>query len=117
MGWASYLYAFTRGLLLVAHERVRHGLATVVDSMRESIHAIRCDCMSKVHRASRSGRGKPCAIWLFRLFSVHISRTKSFQENRLIIFQAPIVRNPLVSLMGRLVACSARISVDTQTDR
>ena len=37
------------------------------------------------------------------------------------IFQAPVALNPLVSLMGRLVACSARISGDTytqtQTDR
>ena len=40
---------------------------------------------------------------------------KSFEENRLIHFQAPVVLNPLVSLMGRLVACSAGISVDTHT--
>ena len=46
-----------------------------------------------------------------------ISRTQSFQENRPFIFQACVVLKPLVSLMGRLVACSARISVDTHTDR
>ena len=45
------------------------------------------------------------------------SRTQSFQENRPFIFRARVVLNPLVSLMGRLVACSARISVDRQTDR
>ena len=43
-----------------------------------------------------------------------ISRTQSFQENRPFIFQARVVLKPLVSLIGRLVAC---ISVDTQTDK
>ena len=41
----------------------------------------------------------------------HFSRKSPF------IFQARIVLKPLVSLLGRLVACSARISVDTQTER
>ena len=69
---------------------------------------------SKVHRGRRSRRGSP--VWLcilaFRLFSQHIAQTQSFQENRLIIFQ---VLKPLVSLIGRFVACSARICVDTHT--
>ena len=47
----------------------------------------------------------------------NISRTQSFQEIRPFVFQARVVLKPLVSLMGRLVACGARISVDTQTDR
>ena len=43
----GYLYAFTRGPPLVASSRrVWHGLVTVVDSMQESIHAIRCDFLS-----------------------------------------------------------------------
>ena len=67
----------------------------------------------KVHRASGSGRGKPSA---HGLFSRHIiSRTQSFQQNRPFNFQARVVLKPLVSLLGRLVACSARISVDTHT--
>ena len=49
------------------------------------------------------------------MFSRHISRTQSFQENRLIIFQVRVVLKPLVSLIGHLIACSARISVDTHT--
>ena len=32
-----------------------------------------------------------------------ISRTQSFQENRLISFQVPVVPKPLVSLIGHLV--------------
>ena len=55
--------------------------------------------------------------WPFRLFSRHISRTQSFQENRPFIFQARVALKPLVSLIGRLVTCSARISIDRQTDR
>ena len=49
-----------------------------------------------------------------RLFSRHIPRTQSFQENHLFNFQACVVLKPPVSLIGRLVACSTIISVDTQ---
>ena len=42
-------------------------------------------------------------------------------ENRLVNFQVRVVLKPLVSLISHLVACSARVSVDThthtQTDR
>ena len=54
---------------------------------------------------------------LFRLFSRHISRTQSFQQNRHINFHALLALKLLVSLISRLVACSARIVVDKQTDR
>ena len=68
----------------------------------------------KVHRASGSGRG---AYWLFRLFSRHISRTQSFQENHPFSFQVRVALKALVSLIDRLVACSVRISVDRHTDK
>ena len=71
-------------------------------------------------RAKR-GRGKQVldhyAYWLFSLFSRHISRTQSFQQNRHIIFPALVALNLLVSLINRLVACSARIIADKQTDK
>ena len=68
-------------------------------------------------RAKR-GRGKPVhAYWLFSLFSRHISRTQSFQQNRFFIFRALVALKMLVSLISRLVACSPRIVVDKQTDR
>ena len=52
------------------------------------------------------------ACWLFRLFSRHISRTQSFQQNHHIIFLARVALKLLVSLMSRPVACSARIVAD-----
>ena len=71
---------------------------------------------------AKPGRGKPVLImhiiWLFRLFSRHISRTQWFQQNRHIIFLALVALKLLVSLMSRLVAaCSARIIADKPTDR
>ena len=51
------------------------------------------------------------------VFSRHISRTQSFQQNRHVIFLALVALKLLVSLISCLVACSARIVVDTQTDR
>ena len=54
---------------------------------------------------------------LFRLFSRHISGTQSFRENRHINIDLLVVHNPLVPLIGRLVACSARTRADRQTDR
>ena len=53
----------------------------------------------------------------FSLFSRHISRTQSFQQNRHVIFPALVALNLLVSLISRLVACSARTVADKQTDR
>ena len=52
------------------------------------------------------------AYWLFRLFSPHISRTQSFQQNRHINFLALVALKLFVSLISRLVACSARIVAD-----
>ena len=62
---------------------------------------------------------KPNAImhigfWL--VFMAYLSNAVISGETPF-IFQARIVLKPLVSLIGRLIACSARISVDTQTDR
>ena len=101
IGGLGYLY---RGLLLVARGELENGLATVVDSVRESIHAIRCDflCPKGTQSESGSGRSKPSGI-------LHIGFFACFS----LFFQARVVMNPLVSLIGRLVACSARISVDS----
>ena len=57
------------------------------------------------------------AYWLFRLLSRHTSRMQSFQENRLFNFHAFVVLKPLISGIGCIVACGARISIDTHTDR
>ena len=68
---------------------------------------------------AKPGRGKPVLIMHigFCLFSRHISRTQSFQQNRHILFRALVALKRLVSLISRLVACSPRIVLDKQTDR
>ena len=71
-----------------------------------------------IHVADSSGAFDPYyAYWLFSLFSRHISRTQSFQQNRYFNFRALVALKMLVSLISRLVACSPRIVVDKQTDR
>ena len=92
-------------------------VATLLDSTRESIIALRYNFWRL--QGTQSCRGKPVLIcnWLFRLFSRHISRTQSFQQNRHISFHALVALKLLVSLVSRLVACSARIVVDRQTNR
>ena len=68
---------------------------------------------------AKLGRGKASAhyaYWLFSLFSRHISRTQSFQQNRHIIFPALVALKLLISLMSRLVACSPRFRPDRHTD-
>ena len=57
-------------------------LSTVVDNMRESIHAIRVtSCASKVHRASGPGRGKPVLICILALgFHAIISEHGTFTK-------------------------------------
>ena len=59
-------------------------------------------------------RARSMARWLFHLFSRHIFGTQLFQENRHINI---IAQMPLVPIIGRLVACSARTRTDRRTDR
>ena len=68
---------------------------------------------------AKPGRGKPVLImhWLFSLFSRHVSRTQSFQQNRHVTFPALVALKLLISLMSRLVACSPRFRPDRQTHR
>ena len=54
---------------------------------------------------------------LVEVSQCHISQTQSFQQNRHILFLALVALELLVSLISRLVAFSARIVVDRQTDR
>ena len=68
--------------------------------------------LSLLHTKYTSSSG----LMLFRLFSRHISRTQSFQEYRHFLFQVRVVLNTLVSLMGRLEPCNARIAADRRTD-
>ena len=57
-------------------------------------------------------------IGFFACFhAISLERTESFQQNRHISFLALVALKLLVSLISRLVACSARIVGDRQTDR
>ena len=90
-------------------------LATLVGSMRVSIQAL-TSWAPKVHRASGSGCAKLSAIVHICFFACYHGMSLKCSRFRKITFlQAHVVLKPLVSLIGRLVACSARISVDTQT--
>ena len=64
---------------------------------------------------AKPGQGKPVLIMqlAFRLFSRHISRTQSFQQNRY-IFHALVALKLLESLISRPVACSPRIVAHKQ---
>ena len=65
-------------------------------------------CASMMHRVSGSqAQGRLCvaSYWLFRLLARHISRTLLFQENRHFSLHALVVLKPLISGIGRLVAC------------
>ena len=64
---------------------------------------------------AKPGRGTGKLVLIMHIG--HISRTQSFQQNRHIGFHALVALKLLVSLISRLVACSARIVVDRQTDR
>ena len=119
MGWATQRGPRPR-LVATSHRPAscvivsRFRIAMDLDTYPPS-NFIRPRC---AERAKRS-RGKPVLImhWLFSLFSRHISRTQSFQQNRQFIFHALVALKILVSLISRLVACSLRIVVDKQTDR
>ena len=102
-GRAGPFYCFTDSWSLTSLLRVGHRVATLLDSTRESILALRYNFWRL--QGTQSCRGKPVLIcnWLFRLFSRHISRTQSFQQNRHIVFHALVALKLLVSLISRLV--------------
>ena len=71
---------------------------------------------------AKHGRGKPVLImhigFLACFHAIHVSLERSrFSKNRHINFPALVALNLLVSLISRLVARSARIVVDKQTNK
>ena len=122
MGWASQRGPRPR-LVATSH---RLASCVIVSGFRAALdlnmYPLRNLIRPRCAERAKPGRGKPVLImhnyyWLFRLFSRHISRTQSFQQNRHIIFLALVALKLLVSLMSRLVACSARIVADKQTNK
>ena len=80
--------------------RVRQGPATVVDSMRESIHAVRCDFLQGIYteRADQVANAI-MHIGFFACFhGISLERSR-FRKNTL-FFQARVVLKLLVSLIG-----------------
>ena len=68
----------------------------------------------KAQRASGSGRSKPSAI--MHVFTAYFSNAVVLGKSPF-IFLARVVLKALVSLIGHLKACSARIRVDAQIDK
>ena len=108
--WAELWLCVSRGL----HTRVWHRLVTPVDSMRESTHPFSCYFLCLILRANWSGQVK-AVQWCF--FACYHTWAQSFQENHNFILQVRVPLKHLVRLITRLVPCSARISIDKQTDR
>ena len=114
MGWASKRRPHRRPSYLSQASCVLVSRPAALDL---DIYPLRNLIRPRCAERTKPGRGKPVLIMHIGLFSLHISRTQSFQQNRHIDFPALIALNLLVSLISRLVACSARIVVDKQTDR
>ena len=105
---------FTDSWSLTSLLRVGHRVAILLDSTWESILALRYNFWRL--QGTQSCRGKPVLICILAL-SLVFTPYQSFQQNRHITFHALVALKLLVSLISRLVACSARIVVDKQTDR
>ena len=111
MGWAKQRRPRPNVLSSQASCVIVSGFRAALDL--DTYNVIRPRCAER----AKPGRGKPVLIMHYSLFSRHISRIQSFQQNRHILFLALVALKLLVSLISRLVACSARIVVDRQTHR
>ena len=89
---------------------VWHGLATAVESMRESLHALYWDFLaSKVRRASTSCRGKPVQICILACsFHAITFECSIFTKIGSFKNQASVAPNLLVMFIGCLVAPGGR---------
>ena len=103
-----------RGLITTRHLADAHAPANGITHIRAC--AMDRSLRQTIHPHTRMSHGS-LARKLFRLFSRHISGTQLFRENRHVNIHLLVVHNPLVPLIGRLVACSARTRADRQTDR
>ena len=111
-GWSILLVVSYRSLL-----RVGHKVATLLDSTRKSILALRYNFWRL--QGTQSCRGRPvliCILALSLVFTPYLSNTVVSAKSPH-FFHALVALKLLVSLISCLVACSARIVVDRQTDR
>ena len=103
-----------------------NGLAScvIVSGFRTAVELDTYPLCNLIHpqcaKQAKPGRGKPVLIMHIGFFAcfhaIRISRTQSFQQNCHII-HALVALKMLVSLISHLVACSARIVGNRQTDR
>ena len=111
------LVHFTDSWSLTSLLRVGHRVATLLDSTRESILALRYNFWRL--QGTQSCRGKPvliCILALSLVFTPYLLNAVVSAKSPH-FFHALVALKLLVSLISRLVACSARIVVDKQTDR
>ena len=116
-GRAGPFYRFTDSWSLTSLLRVGHRVATLLDSTRESILALRYNFWRL--QGTQSCLGKPvliCILALSLVFTPYLSNTVVSAKSPH-YFHALVALKLLVSLISRLVACSARIVVDKQTHR
>ena len=120
MGHATYTRSPRRRLVATSH---RLASCVIVSRFRTALdldtyplsNFIRPRCAEQAKR----GRGKPVLIMhigflaCFHAISLECSRFSKIGS----FFRALVALKMLVSLISRLVACSARIVVDRQTDR
>ena len=94
--------------------RVGHRVATLLDSTWESIIALRYNFWRL--QGTQSCRGKPvliCILDLSLVFTPYLSNAVVSAKRHI---HALVALKLLVLLISRLVACSARIVVDRQTN-
>ena len=116
-GRAGPFYRFTDSWSLTSLLRVGHRVATLLDSTRESILALRYNFWRL--QGTQSCRGKPvliCILALSLVFTPYLSNAVVSAKSPH-FFHALVALKLLISLISRLVACSARIVVDKQTER
>ena len=94
--------------------RVGHRVATLLDSTRESILALRYNFWRL--QGTQSWPVLICILALSLVFTPYLSNAVVSAKSPH-FFHALVALKLLVSLISRLVACSARIVVDKQTDR
>ena len=117
MGWASKRRPHRRPSYLSQASCVIVSIGRFTAALDLDTYPLRNLIRPRCAEGAKPGRGKPVLIMHIGFLARHISRTQSFQKNRHINFLALVALKLLVSLISRLVACSARIVVDRQTHR
>ena len=103
--------------------RVWHGLATVVDTQHAGVETCRSLWLPGPQRyTDREEQVTVSPMWLgilaFSLvFTAYLSNAVVSGKSPFYFSSSCVVLKPLLSLIGCLVACSVRISVDTHADQ